>query len=292
MSNQPITKNCAACQKPFVVRTNNREHAKYCSKACQRSARGGHGIKGKADAECLNCHKQFQYYPSIRTGKYCSRACRKVHWQQPSADRGFQDLTGRTDFGRWVVLSHAGRRGTHHYWNVRCSCPAQTEATVSGQSLKNGDSLSCGCIAHEGQPRPARKACNRCKGEFAFTDEFFAKKPGFRWGLAPICRTCWLPIARARHLRFRRRLKSEVLSHYSKGEPRCACCGVTEIEFLTLDHINDDGKEDRKRHGLGMVFYARMKKLGYPDHLQVLCFNCNIARSHFGQCPHKRQGQP
>jgi len=286
MTEAALTKNCAVCQKPFVVQTNNRGHAKYCSKACQRKGQGYRKGAGKTEAICITCGKPFWFYPSIRAGKFCSLACRKADFAKPSADRGFIDLTGQI-FERWNVISYAGYWKTHHHWNVQCSCAAKTERVVTTNSLRRGDSWSCGCIAHEGKPRPDFKVCNRCRDKFPFTDEFFAKKPGFRWGLAPICRTCWRPIARARHLRFRRRLKLEVLSHYSHGEPRCACCGIKEIEFLTLDHINDDGKEDRKNHGLGAVFYARMKKLGYPDHLQVLCFNCNIARSHFGVCPHK-----
>lgn len=32
-------------------------------------------------------------------------------------------------------------------------------------------------------------------------------------------------------------LKQEVMSHYSKGSPKCACCGENEFIFLTIDHI-------------------------------------------------------
>jgi len=33
-------------------------------------------------------------------------------------------------------------------------------------------------------------------------------------------------------------LKFEVFSHYSKGEPKCACCGEdASLDFLTIDHM-------------------------------------------------------
>lgn len=291
MSEIQFTKDCAVCGKEFVVKTYNRGHAKYCGKECQRSACRAKG-SGKASSTCLNCGRVFEFWASQTKGTYCSRQCKKEHWQKhPSADRGFDDLTGRT-FGRWTVQSYADMRKGHHQWNVVCSCGTVT--TTNSECLKNGTSQSCGCIQREGEPRPDVKTCTKCKQEFPYTDEFFhpnkAPKGGFRWGLTPWCHPCFKKLARKRHLRFRMKLKREVLSHYSGGgEPKCCCCGMADsIHFLTLDHINNDGKEDRKIHGLGMVFYARMKKLGYPTHLQTLCFNCNLGKKlNGGVCPHK-----
>ena len=30
-----------------------------------------------------------------------------------------------------------------------------------------------------------------------------------------------------------------------------------------------------------------LKKNNYPDGFQVLCWNCNLGRAHYGVCPHK-----
>lgn len=290
MAESHPTKNCEHCGKEFVVRTNNRAKAKYCSKPCQEAG-GKYKGRGWADGVCKNCGKQFRYLASCSPGKYCCRACRTEDWKKPSVERGFDDLTGRA-FGRWTVLSHAGYINGHHKWNVRCSCAAKTEGCITGGSMRDGGSTCCGCIAREGEPRPDTKKCTACGKELPFTEEFFVRTevPGFRWGLRPRCKPCNRVIMGKRHLRFRRKLKREVLTHYSGGgEPRCACCGVSgSLHFLTLDHINDDGKEDRKIHGLGAVFYAKMKRLGYPPHLQVLCWNCNLGkRDNGGTCPHK-----
>jgi len=58
----------------------------------------------------------------------------------------FQDLTGQR-FTRWRVVSYAGPRGPHHYWNCICDCGA--EKAVAKNSLTAGKSLSCGCYLAE-----------------------------------------------------------------------------------------------------------------------------------------------
>ena len=67
--------------------------------------------------------------------------------------------------------------------------------------------------------------------------------------------------------------KRDVLSHYSKGELKCAICGEIRIDCLSLDHINNDGQEHRK--SIGRVnFYRFIRQQGYPKGYQVLCMNC------------------
>ncbi len=87
-----------------------------------------------------------------------------------------------------------------------------------------------------------------------------------------------------------KKLKSEVFSHYCNGFPRCMCCGETQIKFLTLDHINNDGGKFRKEIRVtGRNFYRWLKARDFPKEimLQLLCFNCNCAKGAFGICPHK-----
>lgn len=86
-------------------------------------------------------------------------------------------------------------------------------------------------------------------------------------------------------------LKFSVMAIYSEGQPKCSCCGETAIEFLTIDHIAQNGAEHRKtlprnsRTGYG--FYCWLKKNGYPEGYGVLCLNCNFSLGHFGYCPHE-----
>lgn len=90
-----------------------------------------------------------------------------------------------------------------------------------------------------------------------------------------------------------RRIRIEVLSQYSGGPPRCLCCGEDRIDFLSLDHVNGLNREKGERqHSYGrggFHLYMKLKKAGFPDGFQVLCFNCNCARGFFGECPHQRE---
>ena len=87
------------------------------------------------------------------------------------------------------------------------------------------------------------------------------------------------------------KLKITVFSHYCAGYIKCQCCGESNIKFLTLDHEEKGGNEHRKSLGLkrgGDIFYIWVIKNNFPKGLQVLCFNCNIAKANNGNiCPHK-----
>ncbi|MHB8483525.1 MAG: hypothetical protein ACYDBV_12460 [Nitrospiria bacterium] len=69
---------------------------------------------------------------------------------------------------------------------------------------------------------------------------------------------------------------------------RCDCCGETEKIFLALDHIHNNGSDERKKYGHGFTFYVHLRKLGYPRGYRRLCHNCNFAKTN-GGCPHKRK---
>jgi hypothetical protein len=270
--------------------------AKYCSKDCQKKGSRVYdkSLPFRVELTCPQCSKKFIVPRSKAMRKYCSRACKKLHWAKGlKVNTGLLDLTGQV-FGRLTVIERAGHvHGNHTAWVCRCSCPAATQLIVASQALRSGRTKSCGCFARrEGIPKPETKVCTKCHKEKPYTSKFFGKKPGFRWGLMATCKSCFHPLARKYSLVFRSRLKYEVLSHYSGGgKPSCQCCGVSDsIHFLTLDHINDDGKEDRKLHGLGITFYAKMKRLNYPNHVRVLCWSCNLGRRlNGGICPHKQK---
>lgn len=95
----------------------------------------------------------------------------------------------------------------------------------------------------------------------------------------------------ARTREYSRAMRRRALDHYGR---ECVCCGETEVRFLTLDHINNDGNEHRKSLGLrsGYAFYQWMEKNGYPNTLQVLCWNCNMGKYfNGGMCPHQTKGK-
>lgn len=73
------------------------------------------------------------------------------------------------------------------------------------------------------------------------------------------------------------RAKVEVLTHYGKdGRLQCCWsgCQETDIDVLTLDHVNNDGWEYRKRGGTrGRGIYHLVRHANYPDGFQTLCMN-------------------
>lgn len=71
----------------------------------------------------------------------------------------------------------------------------------------------------------------------------------------------------------------------------CACCGEPHVAFLSIDHINNDGAARRREgQGHGRNFYKWLRDHDYPTGYQVLCFNCNFAKSN-GGCPHQEKQQ-
>lgn len=85
--------------------------------------------------------------------------------------------------------------------------------------------------------------------------------------------------------RVARDLRYETIHKYGD---RCACCGERHIEFLCIDHKDGGGTKHRESVGFGSNFYRWLKKNGYPDGYQVLCWNCNSAKHQNGECPHQR----
>jgi hypothetical protein len=80
----------------------------------------------------------------------------------------------------------------------------------------------------------------------------------------------------------RRAFKSEALEHYGK---QCAHCDFTDWRALQIDHVADNGAEERRSLGgqkfSGWRFYEWLKKQGWPPGYQTLCANCNIIK-HLG----------
>ena len=81
--------------------------------------------------------------------------------------------------------------------------------------------------------------------------------------------------------------RKKVIDYYGG---KCKCCGESEIKFLAIDHINGSGRKHRFSvcAGSSERFYQWIDK-NYPDYLQVLCHNCNLAKGFYGSCPHNNE---
>lgn len=152
------------------------------------------------------------------------------------------------------------------------------------------------------------KTCTRCHKTKPTTD-FYVKSTS-RGGVATECKLCtrerssqWreehlTPEHKARwneYLRQRRvRIRDAAFAAY--GGYVCKCCGETTPQFLTVDHVNNDGAEFRRRefprksqsNGAGHWTYAWLVKHNFPEGFQILCMNCNYGkRMNHGVCPHQ-----
>jgi hypothetical protein len=120
------------------------------------------------------------------------------------------------------------------------------------------------------------KVCTCCHREL--DESYYSKDATNKCGFRSICREC----NGAYQKIYQQRIKANVMSHYGG---RCVCCGETELVFLTIDHISGGGTKQRKETGPGTAFYRWLQKNDYPIGYQVLCHNCNFAKT-MGPCPH------
>lgn len=96
------------------------------------------------------------------------------------------------------------------------------------------------------------------------------------------------PVLNRRDKKYYDKVREDVFEHYGKS---CACCGEHRNEFLTIDHINGGGNKHRKeifgKQEGGKRFWAWLRSSKFPDGYQTLCYNCNIAKHIYGECPHQ-----
>lgn len=141
------------------------------------------------------------------------------------------------------------------------------------------------------------KRCIKCKRLLSVN--YFYKSNLNKDGLRGECKNCvnrrlkeWYS-KNKKHVRqrakgYRLKIKIEVLGHYASGLLRCACCGDSHIEFLSIDHIDGGGTKHRKKIRIsGNKFYFWLRRNNYPKGYRVLCNNCNMAFGAYGYCPHR-----
>jgi hypothetical protein len=131
-----------------------------------------------------------------------------------------------------------------------------------------------------GQRRNGYRVCNSC--HVARVREYYWKHR----------------IERAEYSKkYRDKTKLDAMIHYGTDPPSCKCCGTEEIEFLTLDHIDNDGAKHRRAdmsRTRGRDFYSWLKRNSYPTSLrsQVLCWDCQWGKKSKKGCPHSGTRYP
>jgi hypothetical protein len=84
---------------------------------------------------------------------------------------------------------------------------------------------------------------------------------------------------RRRELRKQHRII--VLMHYSNGTMACRVCGENNVNFLTIDHINNGGNQHLRETSTTItewLFYMHRRAGKWPKGFQVLCANHNLEK--------------
>jgi hypothetical protein len=103
------------------------------------------------------------------------------------------------------------------------------------------------------------------------------------------CRTCW----RERYRESIRQTNKEYTAKLRKTVieglgGKCACCGIETYEFLSIHHVGEWGKQHRKQFKKQTTLLNDIIRLGFPlDKFECLCWNCHLAQTFHGKCPHK-----
>lgn len=102
------------------------------------------GAKWLCECRCINRTRKSIDARSLRKGHSKSCGCLKREFV---AARKL-DIAGQV-FGRWKVLWTAAYKDSRTAWLCECQCPKKTRKIVTGKSLRNGHSTSCGCLQRE-----------------------------------------------------------------------------------------------------------------------------------------------
>ena len=69
---------------------------------------------------------------------------------------------------------------------------------------------------------------------------------------------------------------------------KCSCCGESNVCFLSIDHIDNNGAEERLIYKGQSTFYNKIINEHFPATYRLLCHSCNLGRYfNGGICPHK-----
>lgn len=191
----------------------------------------------------------------------------------------FIDITGQV-FGELTVIRRSENKDGKAAWECLCVCGEKFIAI--GTALRAGDNTSCGhfrAYCKYGHERTLDsidshgrcKVCAKIKAQqWCLENPEQHYENGKRWYEENREKANTLKVS----ANAERKLK--VLTHYSPNEVLGCCwegCLITDIDMLTLDHINNDGAAHRKEigseHSTNMYRWAINN--GFPRMFQTLC---------------------
>ena len=129
-------------------------------------------------------------------------------------------------------------------------------------------------------PTDTEKICSKCRAWKPF--DAFRPRSDRPTRMNSECRVC----EDEYRLRSRRERRQKVIEHYGG---KCVYCEEDRLEYLEMDHVNNDGKFHRMRNsdkGNASEICGWLIKHNFPNNFQILCTKCNLAKSRFsGEMP-------
>ncbi len=90
-----------------------------------------------------------------------------------------------------------------------------------------------------------------------------------------------------------RRSALKLQAYMNYGGSKCCWCGEDDVGTLSIDHIENNGNRHLDAKGYKIQssrLYSWLKKHNYPKGFQILCFNCNYAKTqNNGVLPENRK---
>ena len=149
------------------------------------------------------------------------------------------------------------------------------------------------------------KICSRCKKIKEFSE--FGKSRFIKCGRNSWCKQCFKEyqfqnkehISNQSKNRYygnlieRRRSNKERSNNIRKRclekyGNKCACCGEDYVEFLAVDHTNNDGSKERRTGLKGTKLFKFLCDNPISERYRILCHNCNMSFGLYGYCPHQK----
>lgn len=223
--------------------------------------------------QCQACNSEFQidrYSVSKGAGKYCSLKCKySVGRTVRTCQRCLKSFESKMS-GNKMFCSKGCKDVSLTLICIKCETPFTVQPYRIKQGARYCSAACWRAVEVTKKQSVVSIPCVDCG------DTLRTKSSGR-------CQTCY-----RRHRN--RRIKQEVIDAYGG---KCACCGESAFEFLTVDHKHNDGAQHRYEHFqksgrmlFGGAMYMQIIRDNFPEMFQILCWNCNLAKSLFGECPH------
>lgn len=250
---------CRICAKAAFEALAARKRSPGVAAADQRRWRQAHPEESRRRQAEKYARSRSQYLGSYKTVREARRArvLRHYGWDPPSC------ATCGEDEERLLVIDHLDGGGNAHRIEIR----------------RKSDGF-CRWLIQQGMPSGYRVLCHNCN----HASSSYGRTPPRSYGpfSAPD------PSGLDPQGRYRQGQRVACLLHYGNGDPRCACCGLSNYEYLVIDHADGGGNRHRRENGIhGNTIYSWLIRNGLPSGFRVLCFNCNFALGAQGSCHHE-----